>query len=170
MERPCLPAFQLTDHVGRRQHGDQLVPILGRRIVPGDQRVPDLCLHLYWLRPVATPNWNVPFLQLAATNRIARCGTAPRNTEGSLFQEKPFLEPASLPLPPPKPQKPLGFAQNPQSFALILAYFNYCFMFLKMSVPVIRSSPAVQLPEFGTPSIVLTPKVMIGMIPDPDGT
>ena len=76
-------------------------------------------------------------------------------------------------LPPPTPSqtpKTIGLRPKPQSFALILAYFNYCFMFLKMSVPVIRSSPAVQLPEFGTPSIVLTPKVMIGMIPDPDGT
>ena len=108
------------------------------------------------------------FLQLAATNRIARCGTAPCNTEGVAVPGGSRLEPASLPtLPNPKT---IGLRPKPQSFALILAYFNYCFMFLKMSVPVIRSSPAVQLPEFGTPSIVLTPKVMIGMIPDPDGT
>ena len=87
--------------------------------------------------------------------------SAPVILRGSLFQGgSRFLEPASLPLPLPNP-KTIGLRPKPQSFALILAYFNYCFMFLKMSVPVIRSSPAVQLPEFGTPSIVLTPKVMI---------
>ena len=90
------------------------------------------------------------FLQLAATNRIARCGTAPRNTEGSLFQGRKAVFRTSLPPPTPsQTPKTIGLRPKPQSFALILAYFNYCFMFLKMSVPVIRSSPAVQLPNLG---------------------
>ena len=72
-----------------------------------------------------------PIESLAAEQR-------PVILRGSLFQgRKPFLEPASLPLPLPNP-KTIGLRPKPQSFALILAYFNYCFMFLKMSVPVIR--------------------------------
>ena len=110
------------------------------------------------------------FLQLAATNRIVAAEQRPCNTEGVAVPGEEAVFRTSLPPPTLPNPKTIGLRPKPQSFALILAYFNYCFMFLKMSVPVIRSSPAVQLPEFGTPSIVLTPKVMIGMIPDPDGT
>ena len=55
------------------------------------------------------------FLQLAATNRIVAAEQRPCNTEGvAVPGRKPFLEPASLPLPSQTP-KPLGFAQNPKA-------------------------------------------------------
>ena len=149
MERPCLPAFQLTDHVGRVQHGYQVVPILGRRIVPGDQRV-RIFAFIYTGSVPSQPQIGMfHFLQLAATNRIARCGTAPRNTEGVAVQEKPFFRTS---LPPPTPSqtpKTIGLRPKPQSFALILAYFNYCFMFLKMSVPVIGVVRPCSYPNLG---------------------
>ena len=121
--------FQLTDHVGRVQHGYQVVPIL----VGGLFQVTNafrIFAFIYTGSVPSQPQIECSiFLQLAATNRIARCGTAPCNTEGvAVPGGSRFLEPASLPLPLPNP-KTIGLRLKPQSFALILAYFNYCFMF-----------------------------------------
>ena len=115
MERPCLPAFQLTDHVGRVQHGYQVVPIL----VGGLFQVTNAFRIFAFIYTGSVPSQPqigmFHFLQLAATNRIVAAEQRPCNTEGVAVPGEEAVFRTSLPPLPSQTPKPLGFAQNPKA-------------------------------------------------------